>query len=396
MGYNPLIGIDDAFSENFAMQRFQRTLLLLGAFAACAVAAQADPPREGKAPDAPRDKPVERSERGEPKNARGQLDLLLELQKEIDAAMKGGDPQKMLELVQKMQGVMQLDLRLNQQLRPRPVGERVAPKSELRQQYEKQLKEFAESIEKLKDDKEARAGIEKARDEYMKAMEAELKKSDLEKPRQPERPVGDAPAFPRRADLQPFPMFGFDRVVGVQPRLGVQLDKPSAPLIEQLDLPANVGLVLVDVIRGTPAETAGFKKNDILLQWAGKDLASDVEAFQTRIAEAKPGEKFEAVILRKGKKETIKGIELPAGKRADAGPIKQMQVQINGTVGEITASVGGVKYELTVEMEGRRPQPSKIAITDGEEVSKYDSVEKVPEKYRPTVDKLLGKIRGFE
>jgi len=182
----------------------------------------------------------------------------------------------------------------------------------------------------------------------------------------------------------------------MQPRLGVQLDKPSAPLIEQLDLPANVGLVLVDVIRGTPAEAAGFKKNDILLQWAGKDLASDVEAFQTLIAGAKPGEKFEAVVLRKGKKETIKGIELPVGKRADARAIKQMQVQINGTVGEITASVGGVKYELTVEMEGRRSQPSKIAITDGEEKLKFESVEKVPEKYRPSVDKLLGKIRGSE
>jgi hypothetical protein len=47
-------------------------------------------------------------------------------------------------------------------------------------------------------------------------------------------------------------------------------------------------------------------------------------------------------------------------------------------------------------MEGRRAQPSKIVITDGEEKSKYESVEKVPEKYRPTVEKLIGKIHGFE
>jgi len=359
-----------------------------------AAALRAEEPRD---PDAP-------AERAEPENPRAQLDRIVEFQKEIAEAMKANDPQKTLDLIRKMQGAMRLDRGLQLQLLPRPGAEREAPKSDLRQQYEKQLKEFTDSIEKLKDDKEAREAIEKARDEYKKAMEAELKKSDLEKPRQPpQRPLGDMPAFPRRAEINPIPFpqldFGIPRIGrgdGVQPRLGVQLDMPSAVLIEQLDLPPNSGLVLTDVLRGTPAEKAGFKKNDVLLQWAGKDLSSDVEAFQTLVGGVKAGEKFDAVVLRKGKKETIKGIELPTGKRADAGAINQIQVQINGTVGEIQATSAGVKYELTVEMEGRRPQPSKIAITDGDSKTSYDAVEKVPEKYRPTVDKLLAKIRGFE
>ena len=268
------------------------------------------------------DKPRPRVDGPEVKEPRAQLDQLLELQKEIAAAMQARDPAKAQELIQKLQKSMMLDRNfapLQFQVMPFPGGrDGPAPKSDLRQQYEKQLKEFAESIEKLKGDPEARAAIEMARDEYKKAMEAELKKADDAQPlrAQPNFPNLPLPQF-QRLEV-PFPLADFDlgnaRLNGAQPRLGVSLEKPSAVLAEQLDLKPEAGIVIVDVLRGTPAEKAGLKKNDILLQWAGKDLPADVEAFQAMIAAAKPGDRFEAVVLRKGKKETVKGIELPVAR----------------------------------------------------------------------------------
>ena len=267
--------------------------------------------------DAPQETP--------PKNALDQLDRIVAFQKQLDEAMKANDPQKLIELLGKMQQIAPLERgapAVQFQFPPRRV-EQERPKSDLRQQYEKQLREFAESIDKLKDDKEAREGIEKARDEYKKAMEAELKKADAA---QPQSFPLFVPGRVRRVDdlpfdqLLPFADLGFivprvGRGDGAPPRLGVQLEKPSAVLSEQLDISADRGLVLVGVLPGTPAEKAGLKKNDILLQWAGKDLSSDVEGFQAMIAAAKIGEKFDAVVLRKGKKEAIKGIELPNAKR---------------------------------------------------------------------------------
>ncbi len=239
-----------------------------------------------------------------------QLEQILELKKAIDNAMGNDDPQKALDLVMKLQKQMLLEPRgLDFPFPAFPAANAAPPiKSDLRQQYEKQLKEFADSIDKLKDDKDAREAIEKARDEYKKAMEAELKKAD------DAQPLRIQPAFPRN-ELVPFQALDFGlmlpRLNDAQPRLGVQLERISAVLAEQLDLEPNTGLVIVDVMRGFPAEKAGLKKNDIVLQWAGKKTPTDVEAFQTMIANAKGGEKVEAVILRKGKKETIKGIELP-------------------------------------------------------------------------------------
>ncbi len=261
-------------------------------------------PRLPKAPDAP-----------EAKKPRQQLDDILDLRKEIDEAMKANNPMKMYELAMKLQGLMQVERR-KFEFQVAPFPDRLEqPKSDLRVQYDKQLKEFADSIEMLKDDKDARGAIEMARDEYKKAMEAELKKADEAQPAR--RPP---PIFPQNPRFEVVPLPDFDvfnlRLGDAQPRFGVQLEKPSAVLAEQLDLKADVGLVIVGVLREMPAEKAGFKKNDILLQWAGKDLPADVEQFQAMIAAAKGGEKIDAVVLRKGKKETIKGIELPAKPRA--------------------------------------------------------------------------------
>src|SRR4051812_34571187 len=50
--------------------------------------------------------------------------------------------------------------------------------NEFKQQYERQLKEFADSIEKAKDNAEAKEALEKARDEFKKAMEGKVKEAE--------------------------------------------------------------------------------------------------------------------------------------------------------------------------------------------------------------------------
>src|SRR5207244_13124744 len=53
-------------------------------------------------------------------------------------------------------------------------------------------------------------------------------------------------------------------------RLGIHVDKPSATLTDQLDLPKGQGLVIAQVVTDSAAAKAGLKANDILLEVDGK------------------------------------------------------------------------------------------------------------------------------
>jgi len=185
---------------------------------------------------------------------------------------------------------------------------------------DKRLKEFDEQIEKLKDNPEAQAELRKARDEYKKALEEGMRKG-VERPRE-DRPAPQ-PAFPppfrRVAPINIDVPILFDRPNLARPkgpvRLGVVFEKPSAILTEHLNLPADVGVVVVEVVPGSVADKAGLRTNDVVVKLGGKDAPSELSQFQQLVAELKSGEKIEAVLYRKGKKETVGGIELPAGGR---------------------------------------------------------------------------------
>ena len=94
-------------------------------------------------------------------------------------------------------------------------------------------------------------------------------------------------------------------------RLGVELTKPSDVLCEQLDLPKDQGLVLNNVKAGSAAAKAGLKDNDILLELGGKKVSSQASEFLKTLNDFKTGAKVDAVVLRKGKRETVKDVTLP-------------------------------------------------------------------------------------
>lgn len=190
-----------------------------------------------------------------------------------------------------------------------------------REAIDKKLKEFDEAIEKLKDDPDAQAELKKARDEFKKAVEEELRKGGgvIERPRpnpidRPFRPlpVPDVRAVPFPAALDP-------NVRLVRPsgpvRLGVVFEKPHELLVEHLNLPADVGVVIVEVQPGSPADKAGLRKNDVVVRLGGRDAPSDLNRFQALVADLRAGEKLDAVVYRKGKREVLGGLELSPARR---------------------------------------------------------------------------------
>jgi S1-C subfamily serine protease len=87
--------------------------------------------------------------------------------------------------------------------------------------------------------------------------------------------------------------------------LGLQPEEVSEELRAQLDLEEGVGLLLADVVSGSPADKAGLKKNDIITQIDGK-AAKGEAVLAAFMASAKPGQEVTLTILRKGKPQSVK------------------------------------------------------------------------------------------
>jgi serine protease Do len=110
----------------------------------------------------------------------------------------------------------------------------------------------------------------------------------------------------------PAPLFpnDFGRVPE-RARFGIRMDRVPAVAVEQLGLEPNMGIVVAMVLPNTPAEKAGLKVHDIILEFAGKAVTDNTDDFIRRVNEVKVGQKIDIVVLRKGKKVDVKGVELP-------------------------------------------------------------------------------------
>jgi membrane-associated protease RseP (regulator of RpoE activity) len=289
-------------------------------------------------------------------------------------------------------------------------------------------------------------------------------KKDEPKPDEPKKPAVEQPAFPNfppafppggdpetmrkmqanmkkmmeqmqrmRAGGAPgvaFGPFGF----GEETRLGVQAEKPSAALAEQLDLPKGQGLVVEQVLADSAAAKAGLKANDILLELDGKPVSSEIGDFQKQLEGIKADKPVDVVVLRKGKKETLKGLSLPEAKpNAPFGGVNFQvpNIQIPNAqilpafpappavpavpafpnfvpgVGGANANVvmtttfrtddrfttrhqeGSLVITVTGTVADGKSKVGEIHVQDGTTTNKYEGLDKVPDQYRDKVKNLI-------
>ncbi|MCI0703988.1 MAG: PDZ domain-containing protein [Planctomycetia bacterium] len=224
-------------------------------------------------------------------------------------------------------------------------------------------------------------------------------------------------------------------------RLGIRMEKVTPVVAEQLGLEKNQGIVVSSVLEGSAAEKAGLKTHDIILEFAGKQVSDNTDDFARMVNEVKTGVKVDIVVLRKGKKVEIKGIELPDMAKVrpqpfpfpmlpnpalppnilplpGVQPIKPLPVppaidlpvfpnplpnppggfdtvNVNQGNGQftITATQGEVKFRLTGTTENGKVALTKAVITEGEKTIEAETLEKVPADYRPAIEKLLKGVR---
>lgn len=210
-------------------------------------------------------------------------------------------------------------------------------------------------------------------------------------------------------------------------RLGVMVEKPSEAMCDQLDLPKDQGLVVREIVADSAAAKAGLKANDILLEIGGKPVPSEPAGLVKLLAAIEAPKTVEAVVLRKGKKETVKNIELPEVKKAaraqmmwvtpDGDVLKPAQGQqpalpgvgvlkrvdgekvaknVNRSViindGSLTIreTDGDLTITVTGKATGSKMEVESIVINDGGKKVVAGSVDDVPAQYRARVKELTG------
>ncbi|MEK7434667.1 MAG: DegQ family serine endoprotease [Cyanobacteriota bacterium] len=87
--------------------------------------------------------------------------------------------------------------------------------------------------------------------------------------------------------------------------LGIQIQNMTESMAKGLkaDNP-NTGIVVGDIFKDSPADKAGLKRYDVILELNGKEV-TDVSAFRNVIASETPGETAKMTVLRDGKKIKI-------------------------------------------------------------------------------------------
>jgi len=195
-------------------------------------------------------------------------------------------------------------------------------------------------------------------------------------------------------------------------RLGVRASRPSDALADQLDLPRGQGLVVDDVEPDSAAARAGLKPHDVLLEFNGKPVPDDVRQFAGQLHDVKAGTPVDALVLRKGKRETIKGVKLPEARRAEAGggniqipfPLGPLMPKVGAAAADGVAALSTVRTgdefttryqegELAITVKGSvadgKTKVKEITVRDGGKTEKYESVDKVPERFRDKVKDVI-------
>lgn len=226
-------------------------------------------------------------------------------------------------------------------------------------------------------------------------------------------------------------------VRGADARLGAIVEPPSAVLVDQLGLAKGEGQVVIKVLPESAAAKAGLQPNDILLVLGGKTVTSDPREFTKLLDGLKAKEELEAIVFRKGKKETVKGlvladkserpkfdlfvpgvravpgvpavpavpfnlplpgpnmIPLPGGGQGIfqiAGP--QQNAVITTTIrtpeGFTTRhQEGSLIITLTGTVKDGKSKVGEIHIQDGRESHKVETLDKVPKQYQDRVKSLV-------
>jgi serine protease Do len=97
--------------------------------------------------------------------------------------------------------------------------------------------------------------------------------------------------------------------------LGVVIQTLSPELAGKFDVGANGGVLVGDILRGSPAESAGLKRGDVILDFAGRSVHK-MQELQRLVAGTRPGTPVRLKVMR-DRQEQLVALEIGELKEAE-------------------------------------------------------------------------------
>jgi serine protease Do len=136
--------------------------------------------------------------------------------------------------------------------------------------------------------------------------------------------------------------------------LGVVIQPVTQPLAQQFGVKVHEGVVVSEVMDGTPAAKAGVKPGDVIIEFDGKAVSSPSE-LQGLVEQARIGAKQAMVVMRDGKRVTldVTAAEQPAdyGLAGRGGPGHGESSQFDKLGMEVETLTADVAKQLDVQAE---------------------------------------------
>ncbi|MHB1350816.1 MAG: DegQ family serine endoprotease [Desulfobulbus sp.] len=143
--------------------------------------------------------------------------------------------------------------------------------------------------------------------------------------------------------------------------LGVVIQDVDEELAKSFGLDKAKGALISEVAEKSPAAESGLQKGDVIIELNGIEV-TDVSTLRNNVALIAPGSKVDAVVIRDGKKKTIR---ITIGEQ----PAEMAKAGVNGD--ESLQSMGLTLQDLTEELAGQfgyRPDQG-VLIAEVEEGS---------------------------
>jgi len=195
----------------------------------------------------------------------------------------------------------------------------------------------------------------------------------------------------------------------------------SAVLRTHLQLAEDMGVVVEEVLTGSPAATAGLRKHDIILRVNG-DAVDNMQRLQSQIRASKE-KSLELKIVRLGKQEKISLVPqvLPErhsqadrppgrlrGRPLEGDAIQQLLEQFGArNLGPGTAFRGGQRFNfnqlpngVSVSIQRNNNGPAQITVKQGDKTWQLEgddegALQQLPDELRPHVERMLTGQHGF-
>ena len=123
--------------------------------------------------------------------------------------------------------------------------------------------------------------------------------------------------------------------------LGTTVQKITPEIADSMSLKQTRGALVADVMKGSPAEKAGVKAGDIIVEFDRKEI-KDSSDLPTQVARVEPGKTVPVRVLRDGKDVTLS---------LTVGEMKDNEIAATVQEGDLGLSVQPVTPEIAQRMD---------------------------------------------